>query len=149
MPATLPPGWSRQGSDHAMWAHLLDEHGRQRVGIFYKAAFYDRSAHMHLISLDWYVTQAVEYDGPPLMFDDLWVTPLAVLGAMAAAHAHECEEAEKFRGYAANENNRDEANRQSCARIADEKTATAAKYADAMRALAEQHGISLDGSDGG
>lgn len=44
--ATLPDGWRREGSDHAMWSYLLDQHGRRRVGVFYKAAFYDRKAHM-------------------------------------------------------------------------------------------------------
>jgi hypothetical protein len=47
-PATLPPGWTRKGSDHAMWSYLLDEHGKQRVAIFYKAAPYDRRAFMRL-----------------------------------------------------------------------------------------------------
>jgi hypothetical protein len=44
--ATLPPGWSKKGTDHDMWSKILDEHGRERCAIFYKAAFYDRSAHM-------------------------------------------------------------------------------------------------------
>jgi len=46
--ATLPEGWERQGSDHAMWSYIVDERGIERVGIFYKAAFYDRSAHMSI-----------------------------------------------------------------------------------------------------
>jgi len=46
--ATLPTGWSRKGSDHSMWTYIVDEQGRERVSIFYKAAFYDRSAHMSL-----------------------------------------------------------------------------------------------------
>lgn len=45
---TLPEGWSRQGSDHAMWSYIVDERGVERVGIFYKAAYYDRSAHASL-----------------------------------------------------------------------------------------------------
>lgn len=45
---TLPPGWKKQASDHAMWSYLLDEKGRKRASIFYKAAFYDRRAGMHL-----------------------------------------------------------------------------------------------------
>lgn len=49
-PATLPEGWTRQGSDHAMWSYILDEQGRKRVSIFYKAAFYDRSAHANVVS---------------------------------------------------------------------------------------------------
>jgi hypothetical protein len=47
-PATLPKGWKREASSHAMWSYLLDERGIRRVSIFYKAAFYDRSAHMHI-----------------------------------------------------------------------------------------------------
>lgn len=41
---TLPAGWSRKGSEHAMWSHIVDELGRERCAIFYKAAFYDRRA---------------------------------------------------------------------------------------------------------
>jgi len=50
-PATLPPGWKREGYDHAMWSYIVDERGIQRVGIFYKAAYYDRSAHASLINV--------------------------------------------------------------------------------------------------
>src|ERR1035441_3439422 len=50
-PATLPPGWSRKGSDHAMWSYLVDELGRERAGIFYRAAFYDRSAQSATLTL--------------------------------------------------------------------------------------------------
>lgn len=46
--AKLPPGWSFDASDHSMWSRIVDEHGFQRVSIFYKAAFYDRRAEMHL-----------------------------------------------------------------------------------------------------
>lgn len=45
---TLPAGWSKKATGHSMWSDLLDEKGRKRGSIFYKAAFYDRSAHMHL-----------------------------------------------------------------------------------------------------
>ena len=41
----LPPGWRKVGTDHAMWSDLLDDKGRKRGAIFYKAAFYDRRAH--------------------------------------------------------------------------------------------------------
>lgn len=50
--ATLPPGWSREGSEHAMWSYLLDEQGRRRCSIFYKAAFYDRDAFLSIKPLD-------------------------------------------------------------------------------------------------
>lgn len=49
--ATLPKGWKRQGSNHSMWSHIIDERGLKRVAIFYKAAFYDRSAHMSLCNV--------------------------------------------------------------------------------------------------
>lgn len=42
----LPAGWKKQATDHSMWSHLLDDKGRRRAGIFYKAAFYDRSGHV-------------------------------------------------------------------------------------------------------
>jgi hypothetical protein len=44
----LPEGWSKVATDHSMWSKLLDEKGRERASIFYKAAFYDRSAHINL-----------------------------------------------------------------------------------------------------
>ena len=44
--ATLPPGWKKEPIDHSMWSKIVDERGRPRVEIFYKAAFYDRHAHM-------------------------------------------------------------------------------------------------------
>lgn len=43
---TLPAGWAKKETDHSMWSDLVDEKGRKRAGIFYKAAFYDRSAHI-------------------------------------------------------------------------------------------------------
>ena len=49
VPATLPQGWRKGTSDHAMWSHVIDDQGRQRVTVFYKAAFYDRRAHMSLV----------------------------------------------------------------------------------------------------
>lgn len=42
----LPAGWSKRATDHSMWSELVDDKGRKRASIFYKAAFYDRSAHI-------------------------------------------------------------------------------------------------------
>ena len=43
----LPEGWSlRASGDHAMYSDLVDERGRPRAQIFYKAVFYDRKAHI-------------------------------------------------------------------------------------------------------
>ena len=46
--ATLPPGWRKVPSEHPMWSHIVDEHGEERVAVFYKAAFYDRRAQIHV-----------------------------------------------------------------------------------------------------
>ncbi len=46
--ASFPLGWSKKATDHSMWSDLLDDKGRKRGAIFYKAAFYDRSSHMSL-----------------------------------------------------------------------------------------------------
>lgn len=45
---TMPPGWRKRATEHSMHSDLLDEKGRIRAGIFYKAAFYDRRAHIHM-----------------------------------------------------------------------------------------------------
>ena len=41
----FPPGWSMRPTDHSMWSDVVDETGRVRLQVFYKAAFYDRDAH--------------------------------------------------------------------------------------------------------
>lgn len=46
--AELPAGWSIKQTDHSMWSNLLDDKDRKRARIFYKAAFYDRRATLHL-----------------------------------------------------------------------------------------------------
>ncbi len=46
LPTTLPVGRRKEATEHAMWSRLVDDKGRERAMIFYKAAFYDRSAHM-------------------------------------------------------------------------------------------------------
>lgn len=40
----LPEGWEKVPTSHSMWSELVDEKGRKRASIFYKAAFYDRDA---------------------------------------------------------------------------------------------------------
>lgn len=47
--ATLPPGWTRSATSHSMHSDVLDEKGRKRVSVFYKAAFYDRRASAYLV----------------------------------------------------------------------------------------------------
>ena len=41
---TMPAGWKMQPTDHSMWNYIVDETGKKRFAIFYKAAFYDRRA---------------------------------------------------------------------------------------------------------
>ncbi len=43
---TLPAGWKKAPTGHSMWSDLVDDKGRRRAGLFYKAAFYDRKAHI-------------------------------------------------------------------------------------------------------
>ena len=45
---TLPSGWKKKATDHNMWSKLVDEQGRERASIFYKAAFYDRDAFLNI-----------------------------------------------------------------------------------------------------
>lgn len=40
-----PEGWSIRPTEHSMWSDIIDDKGRKRGSIFYKAAFYDRNAH--------------------------------------------------------------------------------------------------------
>lgn len=47
--ARLPEGWELESTDHPMWSTLRDERGRARARMFYKAAFYDRKACIHLV----------------------------------------------------------------------------------------------------
>lgn len=141
MPATLPEGWQRQATDHSMGSVIVDTLGRERVSIFYKAAFYDRRAHMNLVSLDWYVAKHVEYDGP-LVLSDEWATRAEVLAAMRKQRDEELREAAKFDGYAADTQVRDKRNRARWAETADKRRATAAKYDAAIA------GLEAESSDG-
>lgn len=45
--ATLPAGWRKVPEpSHSMWSYVVDEKGRRRADVFYKAASYDRHAHI-------------------------------------------------------------------------------------------------------
>ena len=41
---SLPEGWTKRPTEHSMWSELVDQEGKVRAKIFYKAAFYDRRA---------------------------------------------------------------------------------------------------------
>lgn len=138
--ATLPEGWEKRATDHPMGSVIVDTLGRERVRIFYKAAFYDRSAHMNLVSLSWYVTAHVEYDGP-MMISNEWATRDAVIKAMRELAGDARGKATEFRGYAADTGGcRDAHNRSGCAEIAEKAEATAAKYDAAIAALEQENG---------
>ncbi len=61
--ARLPDGWKIAPTDHSMWSNLLDSRGAKRAAIFYKAAFYDRSAHLRVEPR--FVVKA-QYPCPPI-----------------------------------------------------------------------------------
>lgn len=61
----FPVGWTKKATEHSMHNDLLDDKGRVRGGIFYKAAFYDRHADLHLVkryvaSLNWELREEIE-----------------------------------------------------------------------------------------
>jgi len=63
--ATLPPGWSKRGTDHDMHFEVVDERGIARVSVFYKAAFYDRRASMYIVNVGSSLAKRAIYgDGP-------------------------------------------------------------------------------------
>lgn len=94
-PATLPAGWTRQGTDHALHSNILDEHGRRRVGVFYKAASYDRRADMSLIGLGAYLRGVLRGD-TTLIFDDTWATRDAVVKALGEIRDSEQAQADEW-----------------------------------------------------
>lgn len=59
----FPSGWRKRPTVHAMWSDLVDNQGRVRGGIFYKAAFYDQRAHINLLTR-YRVDSYVEVDVP-------------------------------------------------------------------------------------
>jgi hypothetical protein len=65
--ATLPEGWSKQPTDHSMWTKIVDDRGVERVEVFYKAAYYDRSAFMRLTNVGaGFVTEYLYADVKPV-----------------------------------------------------------------------------------
>lgn len=85
---TLPPGWRFEATDHAMWSHLVDDQGRKRAAVFYKAAFYDRRASMVVCArfsirhdyqktdgkTDYNTCRAEALDGDTVLFTTDWKT---------------------------------------------------------------------------
>jgi hypothetical protein len=64
--ATLPEGWTKRGTDHDMHSVIEDERGIARVGVFYKAAYYDRRADMSLMNVGYrFATEWIYGDETP------------------------------------------------------------------------------------
>lgn len=97
-PVKLPEGWTKAGTGHAMHSDIIDTEGFQRVGMFYKAAFYDRKATAH-------IKRRVSYGYDPRQdYADLTVSKWAVLAAapgevVIIIAAFECPGPEKSGGY--------------------------------------------------
>lgn len=68
--ATLPAGWRKVGSDHNMWSYVEDERGIRRVSVFYKAAAYDRSANMNVLSVGYMLADMVS-EGAEVPWDQV------------------------------------------------------------------------------
>lgn len=70
----FPVGWSKRSTDHSLWTDIVDDKGRKRGSVFYKAAFYDRDAFMSL-SIRYYISREPVggyEDKPDLGRKSLW-----------------------------------------------------------------------------
>lgn len=47
---TYPSGWRKVATEQSRLSHIVDTDGVKRGSIFYKAAYYDRHAHVHMIT---------------------------------------------------------------------------------------------------
>lgn len=95
---TLPTGWSRQATDHSMGSNIVDELGRERVSVFYKAAFYDRKAFATVIELSGYIQHCAWHDAP-VVYDEAWAPPATVVAVAEKAAASCRKRAEEYRSY--------------------------------------------------
>lgn len=93
-PAMLPKGWTKAGTEHPLWSKVLDELGRTRLLVFYKAAFYDRDAFINVQTLAGYARDVV--NGAPLVFDDEWATSAAMREAIQAERDYNAEQQETY-----------------------------------------------------
>lgn len=70
--ATLPDGWTREASEHAMHSYLLDARGVRRVAIFYKASHYDRRADLRLVKVGTELASEAIYGDGPAVLPPVW-----------------------------------------------------------------------------
>jgi hypothetical protein len=95
---TLPEGWTKQASDHNMWSYIHDQLNRRRVAVFYKAAYYDRSAFCRIETPYTYLSNALYYKTDPVL-DDAWLTVESAateLEVIAEAEDQRSAEAREF-----------------------------------------------------
>jgi len=87
---TLPAGWTRAGTGHSMHTHILDERGVRRVGIFYKAAFYDRRADAHMINVPTQLAREIVDGDGPITLPEAWpsLTADEREGVIEKLHGH-------------------------------------------------------------
>lgn len=93
-PVTLPDGWRKERTDHSMWSKVVDQHGRPRLTVFYKAAFYDRDAFINVNTVHGYAHDVM--NGAPLVFDDEWATADVVRSAVEKIRADLVERQDKY-----------------------------------------------------
>lgn len=126
--ATLPAGWRREGTDHAMHSSIIDHLGRKRVGVFYKAAFYDRRADMRLVTVFEYAHDCLNLygDGDPKVpvLDDQWATKEAFADALESWATREEADATDLEGSLGR---RDPDNAEACRKIIERQRGQAAK----------------------
>lgn len=53
----LPNGWKRIPTEHDMWSHVIDDQGRVRIEVFYKASSHDRRADMRISDYEFWELQ--------------------------------------------------------------------------------------------
>lgn len=68
----LPEGWTKKASDHNMWSYVYDQRGVKRVAVFYKAAFYDRRAHMRVMDVGGELASDIIYSDGPVALPPQW-----------------------------------------------------------------------------
>lgn len=60
---TFPKGWSLKPTSHSMWSDVIDDKGRRRAMVFFKAAFYDYKS--HTFGLECRYRSTTVYDNDP------------------------------------------------------------------------------------
>ena len=101
--ATLPEGWYKEATEHAMYTVIKDERGIERVSVGYKAAFYDRWAQISIKNVSWDIVSKLSYSKGELVAPDYWdkLTPaereLALVEARKQAVQYR-EDADRMHG---------------------------------------------------